>query len=204
MRKKTIAILMAAMLICGGAAGATMDWLTDATPTITNTFTAGNVEIELSEEHPTDENKKHTAKMIPGSVIEKDPKVTVKQGSEPCYLFVKVSASQNYGEFFGAVSIAKGWTELSSESGVYYRTCGVEDGTAQGTLEEDQSFYILAGDEQYPNGFVTVSSDVTKTDMDGLTEANYPTLSFQAYAVQYENITGGPEAAWQQIPTENP
>ena len=38
------------------------------------------------------------------------------------------------------------------------------------------------------NDKVTVKSDLTKTDMDALDNSPLPTLTFKAYAVQYENI----------------
>ena len=44
MRKKTVAMLMAAMLIFGGAMGATVAWLTASTAEVVNIFTTSAVE----------------------------------------------------------------------------------------------------------------------------------------------------------------
>ncbi|MBS6457766.1 MAG: hypothetical protein KH544_07255 [Firmicutes bacterium] len=55
-----------------------MAYLTSKTQVITNTFTVGNINIELTETKP--ENQQ--AKIIPGVDIVKDPKVTVKANSE--------------------------------------------------------------------------------------------------------------------------
>lgn len=191
MKRKTIAILMAAMLICGGVAGATMAWLTASSATVTNTFTYGDINIELTEEHPVDQS----AKMIPGSDIAKDPKVTVEEGSEPCYVFVKIEPSGNYSTFFGeftAEDIAEGWIRLDNEDNVFYRIVEAADGLP---LSEDTSFYILK------NNKVSVLSTVTKADMEELKKdpSKYPTLSFTAYAVQLQNIDG-PVEAWAQVP----
>lgn len=193
MKKKTVAILMAAMLVCGGAAGATMAWLTDSTTEIVNTFTYGNIDIDLTEENP----EHQMAKMIPGSEIEKDPKVTVEAGSEPCYVFVKITPSENYVTFFGeftAADVAEGWSSLGSENNVYYQIVNPDDGNP---LEEDWHAFLLKGNK------VTVLDTVTKENMDMLeTEVeSEPTLAFTAYAVQLQNIDDV-NAAWAQISQE--
>lgn len=210
MKRKTVAILMAAMLICGGAAGATMAWLTDSTATIRNTFTAGDVKIKLTEANPTETKvtatgEEHFAKMVPGTVIEKNPKITVEKGSEPCYVFVKITPSSNYEDFFGKVNVAQGWTKLNdiSDGTIYYSICGVSGGVAQGILTDDVELYILQGNDTYANGCVTVRKDVRKADMASLNENTYPHLSFQAYAVQYENVEDV-EEAWKQVPSTEP
>ena len=204
MKKKTIAILMAAMLVCGGVAGATMAWLTDSTVTIRNTFTAGDVEIELTEKNPSGDGNLRYAKKIPGSEIIKDPQVSVYGGSEPCYLFVKIEPSVNYSTFFGEfteenVRIGKDeWQALSVDgvTNVYYRIVNPNNGQP---LNENRDFYVLKDNK------VQVSKDVTKQDMETIkTSGSYPTLIFTAYAVQLENISS-PAVAWAQIsPTESP
>lgn len=65
----------------------------------------------------------------------------------------------------------------------------------------DWTSYILKGTDTYPNGAVTVSSIVTKEDMDKLEAGGsdlLPTLTFQAFAVQKANIADASEA-WQQV-----
>ena len=204
MKKKTVAVLMAAMLIFGGAMGATVAWLTASTEQVVNTFTYGNVKIKLEETKPLGQ----TAKMVPGDVIEKAPKVTVTAGSEPCYVFVKITPSANYRTFFGTFTsenIAEGWTLLADagkgEEQVYYKEAANEGSDASAELMNDWTSYILKGTDTYPNGAVTVSSIVTKEDMDKLEAGGsdlLPTLTFQAFAVQKANIADASEA-WQQV-----
>ena len=55
---------------------------------------------------------------------------------------------------------------------MYYRIVEASD--------KDQLFSVLKGDK------VTVLDSVTKTMMDGLSEANYPKLTVTAYASQYQ------------------
>lgn len=158
--------LLALVLVIGCVAGGTVAWLVAKTDPVVNTFTYGNINIALAETTGTN------YKVIPGTVIEKDPKVTVKAGSEACYLFVKV---EKVGMFTGmSYEIADGWTALEGENGVYYRQVG--------SVTADTSFEVIKGNK------ITVSSDLTK---ENIPTAN-PTLKITAYAVQKENI---PDAA---------
>ena len=160
--------LLALVLVIGCVAGGTVAWLVAKTEPVVNTFTYGNINIALAETTGKD------YKIIPGTDIPKDPKVTVTAGSEACYLFVKV---EKVGTFAGiSYEIADDWTEL--ESGVYYRL--VDAVTA------DTSFAVIKGNE------ITVSSDLTKENIPAVN----PTLKITAYAVQQENIADA-AAAWE-------
>ena len=88
MKKKSLALLLAIALVVVGAVAGTVAWLTDRTEAVKNTFTTSDITIELTE------TPVETYKMIPGCTIAKDPKVTVKTGSEACYLFVKLEESE--------------------------------------------------------------------------------------------------------------
>ena len=179
MKKRTLIILVALVAVFGMAVGGTIAWLTDQTEPITNTFTVGNINIELKE----------TAtefKMVPGVTIVKDPKITVKSGSEACYLFVKVEKSTNLNDFI-TYTMAAGWIALTSVDGVYYREVNA--------TASDTTFSVLANDQ------VTCNNTVTKAMMDALTEATYPTLTFTAYAVQRSGSATAAEAWAKVAPT---
>ena len=81
---KTFVAMLALVLVIGCAVGGTVAWLTAQTGPVVNTFTYGDIDITLGE------TTGNNYKIIPGVDIEKDPKVTVKKGSEACWLFVKV------------------------------------------------------------------------------------------------------------------
>lgn len=185
---KVFLSLLALVLVVGCAVGGTIAWLIATTEPVVNTFTYGKIKIELAETTGT------KYKIIPGVNISKDPKVTVKAGSEACWLFVKVGEA-NWPTFTDkdgrkvSYTIATGWKELPGESGVYYRE--VEAVTA------DTGFYVLAGDTTYPNGVVTVSENLTKEDIKDLTE-NHPQLIFTAYAVQKDGINTAADA-WDKV-----
>ena len=175
MKKKTLALVLALTLLVAGVVGGTLAWLTDQTAEVKNTFTVGDINIGLTET---------TAdyKMIPGNTIAKDPTVTVKANSEACWLFVKVTKSENLDTFI-TYAIAEGWTALPGVDGVYYREVPAS--------AADQTFSVLAGDA------VTVKSDVTKTMLE-TAKTDAPTLTFKAYAIQKDHFTTA-DAAWAEV-----
>lgn len=74
MKKRTMALLAAMLLIVGVVIGSTLAWLTAKTETVTNTFTTSDINIELKETKGTKtDNTHYSFKMIPGYTIEKDP-----------------------------------------------------------------------------------------------------------------------------------
>lgn len=175
MKKKIVLTVTALTLVLCFAVAGTLAWLVAHTDPVTNTFTVGDINITLTES--TTEYK-----MVPGNTISKDPTVTVKAGSEACWLFVKVEKSANFDNFM-TYSIDSGWTELTGVDGVYYREVGA--------ATVDESYSVLAGNK------VTVMDTVTKDDLTA-DDFKQPTLTFTAYAVQKDNITTA-TAAWNQI-----
>lgn len=182
---KVFLSLLALVLVVGCAVGGTIAWLTATTEPVVNTFTYGKIKIELTE------TTGNAYKIIPGVNISKDPKVTVKADSEACWLFVKVAEEGTFVADRVNYSIANGWMPLDATNhpGVYYREVNA--------VTADTDFYVLAGDTTYPNGVVTVSENLTKKDIKGLTETR-PQLIFTAYAVQKDGINTAAEA-WAQV-----
>lgn len=170
MRKKTLTLVLALVLVLFGVVGGTVAWLTADTPGVVNTFTTSDIDITLTE---TTGNE---YKMVPGYTISKDPKVTVEVGSEDCYLFVKLEKSSNFDNFL-TYEIADEWTALTdtnsdgiADDGVYYRIVKTADmGKPYDVLKQNQ---------------VTVLGTVTKEMMNSVTETTRPTLTVTAYASQ--------------------
>lgn len=177
MKKKLTTVLAIVLVVALSVAG-TYAYLTDKTDAVVNTFTVGNVNIDLTE------TTGNSYKMVPGTTIKKNPKVTVEADSEACWLFVKVVKSDNFDDFM-TYDMANGWTALEGVDGVFYRP--VEAGAA------DQDFAVLANDT------VSVKSDVTKAMMDGLTDATRPTLTFTAYACQTAGFENKAAEAWAEV-----
>ena len=176
----TLCLLALVMVV---SVGGTIAWLTAQTDPVVNTFTVGDINITLGESANLD------LKMVPGKTITKDPKVTVKAGSEDCWLFVKVDEASwpAFAETDGTrkvnYSIANGWSALGDNTGVYYRSV-----TADAT--NDQVFQVLT------NNQVTVSENLTKGEIKLIT--TNPTLTFTAYACQKDNVDTAAEA-WAKL-----
>lgn len=127
MKKKTVALILALVLVFGAAVGGTIAYLT-STKSVENTFTVGKVEITLDEAQvndmgqPVDNDGKvvekaaaprvdhNEYKLIPGHTYTKDPTIHVAADSEDCYLFVKIvnqlgtAAPLNMGEKWSLVN----------------------------------------------------------------------------------------------------
>lgn len=177
-RTRNVLLIVSMMLVVAMASvGVTVAWLTAQTTTITNTFTTSDINITLTE-------TKTDFKMVPGREIAKDPVVAVVDGSEACWLFVKVVKSDNYDSFMDGYTIADGWTELTEGSGIYYRQVAADAAT--------KSFSVLKDDK------VKVLNTVTKAQMNALNAENYPKLAFTAYAIQSEGITTAADA-WAKL-----
>ena len=190
MKKKAIVAVVALVLVLCCAMGGTLAWLVAKTDPVVNTFTYGDINIDLSE------SENLNLKMIPGNDITKDPKVTVEANSEACWLFVKVEESNNFDDFM-TYAIASGWTLYNTTTtGSDIKTDDTTDDTYviyrevdANTANAGTSYQVLAGKEEYQNGYVTVNDAVTKKMFAALTEATRPTLTFTAYAVQSDNVT---------------
>lgn len=210
-KKKTYVLLTAVCLLLCCAIGGTLAWLTADTEKVTNTFTTSNIDIALGE---TTENYK----MVPGWTIEKDPTVTVKAGSEDCWLFVEVTESTDpkladyiaYSVDTGEDRWIQGEGTGEGKNGipenVYYRKVT--------GITEDQTFCVLGAGSNDFDGItyswgkdhVLVLPTVTNEQMNALNGegALKPTLTFKAYGVQLwktnntENTEFTVSEAWAQ------
>lgn len=200
--RKSITGLALAGVLCFGVAG-TLAWLKDETVTVQNTFTTSGIDIDLNENGATDDNQdtvfEKNYKMIPGYTLEKDPKVTVKKGSEECYVFIEVIKSSNLDDFISYQIDDTNWTKLTGSTAtndVYFKIVNASN------ADDDIELRILEDD------VVTVKSTVTTSDMETLKNGvtagtvHYPSLTFKAYAIQRangNNTNFEPVEAWNTI-----
>lgn len=206
--KAIVAIVAAAVMLCG-MIGGTLAWLIDKTEEVVNTFTYGDINIKLDETildregntvdedgdgNPDRGESGNVYKMIPGQDITKDPVLTVKAGSEDCYVFVKLveSTDAKFGDFM-EYKVDPAWAKLDGVDGVYYRVVSAENDLANGDLEMN----VLE------NKTVSVKSSVTKEMLNNLTSETYPTLTVTGYAVQQAGMADA-AAAWDAINPSNP
>ena len=177
---KAISVVLVLVLLIGGMIGGTVAWLIDKSDSVVNTFTYGDINIELDETDTGLDNDGNDTtneyKMIPGQPIGTDPTITVKSGSENNWLFVKLVKSTNFDNFM-TFTIADGWTQLydvqgNEVEGVYFRF--------QSETDVDVAYPVLKDDQ------VIVKGEVTKQMLNALdADETYPKLTVTAYAVQY-------------------
>lgn len=184
MYKGMLLVLCAVLLVAASVMG-TLAYLKSETKTVTNTFTVGKVAIVLKEYEINNEGKATNTvieannqtiagiKLVPKRVIEKHPFITIAQGSEKCYLFVKIenSVPSNYG----AIDLnTENWIKLTQGSGIYYYKTTV-DGSS-GNIDVFTKFTCAEGVTEY-------------TQTTGLN------IAITAYAVQAEGFDTA-LAAW--------
>ncbi|MBE5773258.1 MAG: hypothetical protein E7337_04915 [Clostridiales bacterium] len=204
MRNRRIALTICLMLAVSLASiGGTIAWLTAESGTVTNTFTSGNVTITLDEGdvyETTDDIPKdkklgqfiegaervmaNEYQVIPGSTYDKDPKVTVVDGSEDCYLFVEfveTNTPKSYFDYESTLTSANGWNPGDGSNipdNVWYRTVLAGDTT--------KSWELLKG-----NKITVNATKVTETNMDAAKTAK---LEWTAYACQKANVDSAADA----------
>lgn len=225
---KALILTLSLVLMISATIGGTLAWLMDTDDAVTNTFTQSDIDIELDE--TTQQANNYQFQMIPGFTIAKDPKVTVKGGSEDCFLFVKIdetggnvevdSGTKSFGDFiqYNVITGASNdallenetyWKPLGdSNPGVYY--CKVK------ATEDDVEFPVIWYDvndndtmDSGEENKVKVNDTVTKEMMDALkaNTSQYPKLTFTAYAVQLYKSNGvefTAAEAWENAQTLNP
>lgn len=171
--KKSFALILALVLVVGCVVGGTVAWLTATSDTVTNTFSVGDINITLAETTGT------SYRVVPGASQAKDPTVTVKSGSEKCYVYVKVTNNLVIGnDTVGTVDINEtNWTKVGTNGNT--------------TLYRYKSVVDAASADQALSVFTTVSYDggkILKTNIDQLKDK---TIEIQAYAHQSDNTTQG-------------
>lgn len=196
-----LALCMAA-LIAVSVLG-TMAYLT-STDTVTNTFTVGKVAITLDEAKvndagvavtPAERVKANSYKLMPGHSYTKDPTVHVTDGSENCYIFVKVengisafeAANEESTDGYKTIAtqiITNGWTKLADNDNVYYRSY-TNGENAQ------KSFTVFSNFKIADNAN---NAEATKTSWNAVTAENTK-ITVTAYAIQADGFADA-AAAW--------
>lgn len=120
-KSKALLLTLCAVLLVVTSVFGTMAYLTD-TAEVNNTFTVGNVDIDLYETDAKDATKtttKNEYHLLPGKTYTKDPTIKVLEGSEDCYVRMLVTISfdafpeflmdEDMSKFFGGYEDEK-WT----------------------------------------------------------------------------------------------
>ena len=99
-KMKALTLVLCAMLLVVASVMGTLAYLKATTDVVKNTFTVGNVKIDLDEAKVTEYGievqgagrvKENTYKLLPGHTYVKDPTVTVEEKSEQCFVRMQVT-----------------------------------------------------------------------------------------------------------------
>ena len=195
-KRKALLLTFCAVLLVVASVLGTIAYLT-ANDTVTNTFTVGQVAINLDEAKVNPDGtpvpdanrvKENSYKLLPGHEYTKDPTVHVNAVSEDSWIFVKVengiaayeaNATKDYKQIADQIT-ANGWTALEGVANVYYKSYAQ---SATGT-----DFVV------FENFKV---SDIANT-VDGWANITEKVI-VNAYAIQADGFTTA-EEAWAAFP----
>lgn len=220
-KRKALLLSLCAVLLVVASVMGTMAYLTDKTQDVTNTFSVGNVLIEL-DEAKVDLNGNPAAngertkngnqyKLIPGSTYTKDPTVTVTGGSEASYVRMKVLVKNidKLKEVFGDTYVSNGvflleklvdWNQDWTFAGYTAGTMTVGDKEIQtGTYEFRYKAVVPYSENntKLPALFtkITVPGTVTEKQLSELANVE---IVITAEAIQAANFADA-EAAWKEF-----
>ncbi len=128
MRKNAIAIAVALTVILAVGLLSTLAYFTDKKE-VTNTFTVGNLAIDLTEPVFVADSK-----LLPGTEIPKDPTVKLLEGSEDAYIFMQIIYGGNIMSFLDTISVNTNWKLVTGRTDLYvYAPGGTEGVVTTGT-----------------------------------------------------------------------
>ena len=108
MKKKIIAVCLIVALAATAVIGGTLAYFTDK-DVAKNTFTVGNVDIELTEPKWTSTGSQDAPEVYPGEPLAKDPTVE-NIGANPCFVRVKVTGLDCLGDA-GMITTRYKWAD---------------------------------------------------------------------------------------------
>ena len=170
-KKLVIAVVAMAVAMCC-MIGGTLAWLLHESNVVTNTFTYGTITIELTESNKTNKTGIAYTNVVPGDELDKDPVVTVKKGSEKCFVYVLITNQLGSAATY---NIASDWISIFEEDNtVLYRYTGKPVDASE--TEKDLAVFTK----------LTFSDDLTVKDV---AELKDKTVVIKAYAHQSDNTT---------------
>ena len=170
-KKLVIAVVAMAVAMCC-MIGGTLAWLLHESNVVTNTFTYGTITIELTESNKTNKTGIAYTNVVPGDELDKDPVVTVKKGSEKCFVYVLITNQLGSAATY---NITGDWIKIGEKDNtVLYRyTVNAVDASE---TEKDLAVFTK----------LTFSDDLTVKDV---AELKDKTVVIKAYAHQADNTT---------------
>ena len=179
MKKRIIIAVVAALCIISAGVGTAIAYFSSHSGPVVNTFTVGDVQLELTE------TTGGAYQLVPGATVKKDPLVTVLKGSEECYVYVKLESGGDLNSYVD-YQLEDGWQSLGGVDGVYYR---------QVEYAAVNMKYSVFKDNQ-----ITVRDDLTKEKMI-LIDGRSCAMVVTAYAIQTTAVES-PAEGWRNLQIE--
>lgn len=181
MKRKTLILVLSVAMASLLAVGGTLAYFS-ATKTETNTFTVGNVDIELNEPNWEESGQYDAPDVYPGEALAKDPTIE-NTGANPCMVRIKVE-----------------WPALPGDaSAIQYRTDYVADTLGDFWYDGGDGYFYymmpLAAGEITDALFdqVVMPTDLKNGDADTEYDIEVIAEAVQAQGIfpSYSSLTGG-------------
>lgn len=200
MKKKIVALCLCIALAVVAIGGATLAYFTDQTDAKANVFTVGKVDIDLTENMWVPNSK-----MVPGTTIDKNPTITIQNGSEDCWvrMVVTINNAKELDDIF-----APGGADLTTIFTGYDSTKWTLLSQSKDTAANTRT-YVFGYNTTLSNGEggaksatlftgVAVPATVTGTQLNTL---NNFTITVQGEAIQTADTFKTVSEAFDQFPT---
>ena len=204
--KKTLLMLACAVMLVLVSVMGTMAYLT-STDEVVNTFTVGNVKIKLDEAKANPDGtlvgnaervKANSYKLLPGHTYNKDPMVTVLEGSESSY--VKMTVTFTKAAELDAIFAPNG-AEMTSIFNGYESTNWIYKGNTEDTQTNTRTYEFWYKEAvAAPTADVALDALFDKIVVPGsITNAQLATIkgmtiTVNAYAIQADGFTDAADA----------
>lgn len=179
MKKKLITSIITLCVVVTMGVGTVIAYFASVSGPVVNTFTVGEVELELTD------NTRDWIKLIPGATAERSSVVTVVKGSEDCYVYVKLEQPSELSEYI-SYELEEGWINLGGIDGVYYRE------VAQSPV--NQKYHVFKDDE------ISINTTLTKEKAAEIYDYVY-VMNVTAYAIQTFEMES-PADGWYNLLAE--
>lgn len=204
---KALLLMLCAVLLVAASVLGTMAYLTSSDEVV-NTFTVGNVQIKLDEAQANpdgslvpnaDRVKANSYKLLPGHEYNKDPMVTVLEGSERAY--IKMTVTFTKAAELDAIFAPTGANMTSIFNG-YDSSNWIAKGNTKDTAKNTRTYEFwyketvaasdadVALDALFDS--ITVPGTITNAQ---LATIEGMTITVNAYAIQADGFATA-EAAW--------
>jgi len=190
-KKNIVSLVLALALVAAIAVGGTLAYFTDQDEQH-NTFVMGKIDMNLDESSSTDPNVPgwtdeglEYTNVVPGDVQTKKARVTVKSGSEDCYVMVNVAFGMPEAftaedraaltESVKAQIEAGNWEVTQMDNGTL--RCVYKDG-------DNRIVHALNGDVE----LMLFEKVIIPTSFKNNTAGQTFTIDLKAYAIQSDNL----------------